>query len=196
MPLSAATLNAMQKAGAAVYQADQHLKEAVKEHAQRISAALKASPLDAENDALFEDWKAIARLSQTLADIESQLSKAFAAAGKLKGGKGGKGRGAGKAAASGAAKAARRGRKAADPSAPKGKRGRKRSPDGMAGNPAKLLKHLETLLNKDDFTVISQSDAGRQTGIPIGSMTAALKRLMELGRISAGPNGGYKLVAA
>ncbi len=89
MPLSAATLNAMQKAGAAVYQADHHLKEAVKEHAQRISAALKASPLDAENDALFEDWKAIARLSQTVADIESQLSKAFAAAGKLKGARAG-----------------------------------------------------------------------------------------------------------
>ena len=39
MPLSAATLYALQKAGAAVYQADQHVKEAVKEHAQRISAA-------------------------------------------------------------------------------------------------------------------------------------------------------------
>ncbi len=66
----------------------------------------------------------------------------------------------------------------------------------MAGNPAKLLKHLETLLNAQDFTVISQSDAGRQTGIPIGSMTAALKRLMELGRITVGANGGYKLAGA
>lgn len=190
MPLSAATLNAMQKAGAAVYQADQHLKEAVKEHAQRIGAALKASPLDAENDVLFEDWKAIARLSQTVADIESQLSKAFAAAGKLKG----KGKGAAKSLAKAKKKPGRKPAGAAG--ATKGKRGRKRSADGMGGNPSKLLKHLETLLNGQDFTIISQSEAGRQTGIPIGSMTAALKRLTELGRITVGPNGGYKLAAA
>jgi hypothetical protein len=180
----------MQKAGAAVYQADQHLKEAVKDHAQRISVALKASPLDSDNDALFDDWKTIARLSQTMADIESQLSKAFALASKLKG----KGKGGAKGLLK-ANKAAgkKRGRPAGSG---KGKRGRKRFPDGMAGNPAKLLKYLETLLNANDFTVISQSEAGRQTGIPIGSMTAALKRLMELGRISVGPNGGYKLAAA
>ena len=193
MPLSAAALNAIQKAGAAVYQADQHLKEAVKDYAHRIGAALKASPLDSGNDALFEDWKAVARLSQAISDIEADLSKAFALAGKLKGGKG-KGKGAAKAAKAGAKK---RGRPAnTGATAPKGKRGRKRSADGMAGNPAKLLKHLETLLNTQDFIVISQSEAGRQTGIPIGSMTAALKRLTELGRISVGANGGYKLAAA
>jgi len=37
---------------------------------------------------------------------------------------------------------------------------------------------------------------GPETGIPLGSMTAAIKKLTELGRITANPEGGLKLAAA
>jgi DNA-binding transcriptional regulator YbjK len=62
-----------------------------------------------------------------------------------------------------------------------------------AGNAAKLLKRFESLLKSSEFTVISQTAVGREAGIPLGSMTAAIKQLIESGRIIAGPTGSYKL---
>jgi hypothetical protein len=63
----------------------------------------------------------------------------------------------------------------------------------LGGNAAKLLQHLDRVLNSNDFTEISQTAVGQEIGIPMGSMTAATKKLLETGRIIAGPNGGFKL---
>ena len=67
------------------------------------------------------------------------------------------------------------------------------SPVELGGNAAKLLQHLKTLLDADKFTVINQTAVGQATGIPLGSMTAAIKKLTEGGEIVAGPSGGFKL---
>jgi hypothetical protein len=64
----------------------------------------------------------------------------------------------------------------------------------LSGNPAKLLQHFERVLNANEFTEINQTIAGQETGIPLGSMTAAIKKLVAMGRIVAGPNGSLKLV--
>ncbi|MDO8773290.1 MAG: hypothetical protein Q7K57_32205 [Burkholderiaceae bacterium] len=66
----------------------------------------------------------------------------------------------------------------------------------LSGNPAKLLAHLTSLLNANDFTTFSQTAASRETGIPLGSMTAATKKLLEMGRLTAGPTGSFKLADA
>jgi hypothetical protein len=67
-------------------------------------------------------------------------------------------------------------------------------PGELSGNNAKLMPQLERVLNATDFTVISQTAIAKEANIALGSMTAALKKLMELGRISAGPSGSYKLL--
>ncbi len=69
-------------------------------------------------------------------------------------------------------------------------------PAKLGANPTKVLRHLETLLNANDFTVISQTAVSKETGIPLGSMTAATKKLLETGYLVAGPSGSFKLTAA
>jgi len=66
----------------------------------------------------------------------------------------------------------------------------------LGANPTKVLRHLETLLNANDFTVISQTAVSKETGIPLGSMTAATKKLMETGHLVGGPSGSFKLAHA
>jgi len=63
----------------------------------------------------------------------------------------------------------------------------------LRGNAATLMQYFETFLNSDEFTAISQGAIALQIGIPLGSMTAAIKRLVEGGRIVAGPVGTFKL---
>lgn len=63
-------------------------------------------------------------------------------------------------------------------------------------NPAKLLRNLEHVLNASEFTSIIQTGVAKETGIPLGSMTAAIKKLVETGWIVTGPNGSLKLTRA
>ena len=63
-------------------------------------------------------------------------------------------------------------------------------------NPDKLFKHLETILNANDFVEVNQSEVAKAAGIPTGSMTAAFKKLTDTGRIVAGEKGNaFKLPA-
>ena len=70
------------------------------------------------------------------------------------------------------------------------------APVTLGANPTKVLRRLETLLNANDFTVISQTAVSKETGIPLGSMTAATKKLMETGHLVGGPSGSFKLAHA
>lgn len=255
MSLPSSTLSAIQKAGAAVFAADEKLKKSVKEYAERVSAAVAANPFDLGNDSLMEDWKTAARLSQTFAGIETDIKKAFQIAAELSGEDhpsfvparavkkvvGGQ-----KSATVTAATAPARRTKPkskpikrapAEPSdltptdvvikpkkkTPKAKTSASKSTPSpivaaavkavkavkpvktpkdasvtasspaMNSNPAKLLAHLGNLLNTNEFTAFSQTAASKETGIPMGSMTAATKKLVDIGRIVAGPTGSFKL---
>ena len=83
MSLSSATLSAIQQAGSAAYAADTELKNAVKDYAARVNAAMSANPYGLGNDALFENWKVVARLSQTMSGIEEELKKVYRVASEL-----------------------------------------------------------------------------------------------------------------
>jgi hypothetical protein len=273
MSLSSSTLVAIQKAGAAVFTADEKLKQAAKNYADRVNAAMASNPDSLGNDALIENWKTVARLSQTLAGIEAEIKKVYqiaseltgedqpsvvaapkraakpvvvAPTGKIKTTKQAKSttrvaavvpmpavidltptdvvikskKKAAKSQASVAATpksvkvkktrisapvAAAPAKVATKPktktAAPKTKatsvkRAKvKAQPGEVSGNAAKLLSQLERVLNTNDFTEINQTELAKEATIALGSMTAALKKLMELGRITAGPTGSYKLVA-
>lgn len=249
MTLSTSTLAAIQKAGSAAFTADVKLKSALKEYAERANAAIANNPYNQGNDALFANWKIVARLSQTLAGIEDELKKAYELASVLSADDqpGVRDvlalavpiRSAGKRVAKAvdltppvvqrkvkkkAAKPVKRAAavptRAVEPDvvdqidlAPTDveiKPKKKTAPSKvkvrsakvtaaatktakLGGNPAKLLQHLERVLNANEFVEISQTAVGREIGVPLGSMTAATKKLMETGRIVAGPNGSFKL---
>lgn len=219
MSLSSTALSAIQQAGAAVFTADAELKNAVKDYAERVNTAMVANPYGLGNDALFENWKVVARLSQTVAGIEEELKKVYRVAADLIADDGPTVTDIPALAAP--ARPTEPSVKSQDAMAPtdvvaKPKKKTKkiaaaknRAPkaapiavkpvaaaarqEALGGNPAKLLQYFERLLDASKFTGINQSIAGQKTGIPLGSMTAAIKKLIESGRLIAGPSGSFKL---
>lgn len=195
MTLSISTLAAIQKVGAAAFSADAKLKAVARDYAERVSAAITENPDQKGNDTLIENWKIVARLSQTLEGIEEELKKVYELASQL--------------TSDDQARAhdlpvvlAKPMKKKVTLPKVKVKAGKRKTIAGAtkavepSSNPAKLLRHLEHLINANEFTAISQTAVARETGIPLGSMTAAIKKLVETGRLVTGPNSSLKLTMA
>ena len=198
MSLAGSTLAAIQQAGAAVYAADADLKQVVQTHAARVTAAMAANPFGLGNDALFENWKTLARLSQSMTAIEAELKKIYFVAEDVADPDG-------PAVTALPALAAPTASTATDvvvkSTTRAGTRGRRperrreaapeRSP--LLGNAAKLLKYLETVLTTDNFQPIKPTVSARHVEMPLGSVSAAIKKLLASGHLVAGPAGGFKL---
>ncbi len=217
MPNHKTMLDAIQRAGAAVFDADAQLKLSVQAYAERVHAAVGSNPYHLGNDALFENWKLVARLAQTMTGMEEELRKVYQVAAEL-------------CDDEPSAVTAIPALSAPEPSSPNsvgdqngplaatdvkikkvkvveragtsaGRRSTlpppKKEGFNTAGlrssNATTLLSHLTTVLNSRDFTGISQTAISAATGIPLGSMTASLKRLVATGRLVAGSSGKYKL---
>jgi hypothetical protein len=213
MSLSKAILETLQKAGSAVFDADAQLKLTVKAYGERLHAAVGANPYHLGNDALFENWKLVARLSQTMTGMEEELRKVYQVASELGDveppalaampalaapGLASQPSGvlpvASKSALAATDVKIKKTRPLATPKAttplPKGQSA-KAIP--LPKNAVILLKYLGTVLTTHGFASISQTQVSQATGIPLGSMTAALKRLVNDGHVLTGPNGQYKL---
>jgi hypothetical protein len=241
MSLTPTHLSALQQAGAAVFTADAELKNAVQAYAERVTAAMQANPFGLGNDALFENWKRVARLSQTVAGIEEELKKVFFMAEELMGEdtpavqsvptlaapvaeapvpapaedqlaptdvRIKSTRKTARKAAAPVAKSAKPAKPANAPvmanatvnttaaAKPAASKAASAAPAALGGNAGKLLQHLQGLLNTQEFLPFNQSASALVTGIPLGSMTAALRKLTDMGRLSAGPGGRFKLMVA
>ena len=192
MSSSTSALSALQKAGMAISEADAELKNAVNEYALRVNAAIASSPYNQEIDALFDHWKVMARLSQSMTGIEEELRKVSQSVSALM------------TNDQPVLEQVIPVVTTADVTEPVAARPIDTEPTDAVikkhkktlppvGNAAKLLKSLENLLTTKSFTLISQTQVSHETGIPLGSMTAALKQLIQNGRITVGPTGGYKL---
>lgn len=62
-------------------------------------------------------------------------------------------------------------------------------------NADKLLDHLAKILNSDTYIEIDLKALTEATGIPMGSIHAAIKKVIELGKVITDGGGGYKLTA-
>ena len=291
MPISASTLSALQKVGAAAFAADDKLKKEIALYAQRVNTAVFSNPYSLGNDALIESWKVVARLSKTLSGIEEELRNIYRIANELAeddqpsvretpalaaptpapvATKKAANKSAAKAvdltattvkvkkavkkqapkAAAPAAKTAAKpaakvaatpaakdkktvakpqaAKKVATPAALPTKAVKKAAvttvkaevaapakakakpiakatqvkaakaaapTQELAANPAKLLAHLQTILNAEAFAHLNQTVLFKETGIPLGSIGATLGRLTKAGRLVAGPQGSYKLAS-
>lgn len=203
MSISKSTISAVQKAGAAVFEADTELKAALKIYSEKVTSAVGREPFNIGNDALFENMKSLARFSQTLGHIEMELQKVYAficdhaedepqpivlalappfslaptdVVVKEK-----------------RVKTVAK-KRAVETVVVKDLLKAKRGPKKLPSNATQLLAYLETELKRDEFKAIGQTSVSAATGIPLGSMTASVKRLVEAGLIEAGEKGGYKLV--
>lgn len=203
MPLPSQTLVALQLAGTSIYQADLELKEAVQAYGNQVRTAMAANPFEMGNDSLFEEWKAVARMSQAVAQIETEFKKIYEMASGL---------------ACGAALPTSKVATLVAPSSAgpadlklvkdiqasdaviKGPRlaKAKKTPGGavlkpLTGNTAKLHEHLLNVLSANDFVRINRTTVALEVGIPKGSIGASIAKLMESGHLTANASGALKL---
>lgn len=246
MSLSSKTISAVQKAGSAASFADVELKKAASSYAARVNEAMLNNPFGANSDAVYGQWKTLARASQKLTEIEAELRRVYLVIADLVGQDDHAQSSAMRATAastdeqrmdsqtfnsptevlvksknktktaSAKNNSARQtkalvGKALSTPSqtlAPKLKTVEKKAkpksrnvppastsvvPQVLTGNPAKLLNYLTTVLNADEFTAINQTAIAKVTSIPLGSLTAANKKLIQLGKLLPGPTGSFKL---
>lgn len=218
MSVSTSTLSAIQKVGAAAFTADEKLKAAVKKYAERVNDAMVANPYGLGNNTLFETWKVLARLSQTMAGIEQELKKVYLVASELAADDHPDGVQVLSLAAPAPSVAAKSSNRDAAPTDVRIKSRKTPMPATTVkakvktiavkrdvnsatasvptGNALKLMQHLQGVLNANAFTALNQTAVASATGIPMGSMTAALKKLMAGGHLIAGPSGSFQLVAS
>lgn len=218
MSVSTSTLSAIQKVGAAAFTADEKLKAAVKKYAERVNDAMIANPYGLGNNTLFETWKVLARLSQTMAGIEQELKKVYLVASELAADDHPDGVQVLSLAAPAPTVAVKSNKRDAAPTDVRVKSKKtpvpattvkakaktiavKRDVNSATapvptGNALKLMQHLQGVLNANAFTALNQTAVASATGIPMGSMTAALKKLIAGGHLIAGPSGSFQLVAS
>lgn len=200
MPISAKTLIAIQSAGAAVYAADIQLKSAVQEYAEQMRLALNENPFDAGNDALFEDWKTVARLSQAMGQIEQELRKIYGVSENLALPAPVTSRPVPVLNGPGTSGVELVNEISAVDVVPKAgsKPGRRmaysRKVAGIAsGNTAKVLAQVSSILNEADFVKVHWSAVAATCGLPKGSIGASVKKLVEQGVLVEGGQGRFKL---
>lgn len=186
-------LSTLQRAGQAVFDAHTELTAATKSQASRVSESLEMNPFALENDALFSNWKDMARLAQEVQNVEAQLRALYATASAM-------------SADEGllvtdvpplpAPEARVRGRRVAASAAPIA------APSVVAsagdtrlkGNNAKVMNCLGSMLNQHEFTKVRQSVVADAAGIPKGSINLAMRQLTALRLIEEGNKGHYRLV--
>jgi ribosomal protein S25 len=189
MAISKTTLAAIQKTGAAVHNLKLSLRTEVKKYSDRLSKAL-SSNVDGNVFDLLEGteistWKSVGQLSKMVEAIEADLVTAYKYATDLVSGP--------KQTVAKTPKASKTKAKTAtaNKAAPKAKA--KTSAHQGASNPEKLLAQLNTVLSSDTFSALNQTELTKATGIPMGSISAAIKKLTETGAIVKGPDGSFKL---
>jgi hypothetical protein len=218
MALSPKLLSLIQKAGTAVFNADAALKEAVAESAKKVSDAVTKNPFNAIDDSHYANWKSAARISQAMSVIEAELKSLFAVASDLPAAKRGT---IALPAPSGTATldesleviqsidvtdvVAKRGsqkfkasKKQGRPLANKAINGTatRTKPSGGLDNTAKVLGHLQTVLNDQSFAKLNQSSIAAAIALPKGSIGASVKKLLKDGKLVQGEGKEFKLTSA
>ena len=188
MAISKSTLTAVQKTGAAAHNLKLMLRAEAKKYSDRLSKALTSSIDHTVFDLLegpeVEHWKGVGKLSKMIEAVEADLVAAFKYASDL---------------VSGAHQTSAKGRKAAKGAKVKTATAKKAAPKARASanrgpsNPEKLLAQLNKVLSADTFAVLKQTELSKATGIPMGSISAAIKKLTDTGDIVQGKDGGFKL---
>lgn len=210
MPIPQKSLSAIQAAGAATHAADVALKAVAQAYADHVRQVLSLNPFDLNTDTLFDEWKTVARLSQGLEQIESELRKIHQAAQRL-----GQGTLPAVQATAALGTAARplstspvagvallETIEATDVVAKRSAPARKprakaqpatESPPSLSPNTDKLWKHLHTVLSRKKFMPIKRTQVGVAAGLATGSVAASFSKLLELGHLEENTAGGLKL---
>jgi len=192
MAISKATLTAIHKTGVMTQNLQVALRAEAKKYADRLSKALSDSAdgnvFDLLEGPQINNWKGVGKLSKMVEGIEKELIAVMQFATELVAD-------AQKVSQEIQAASAPQPVAAASKKAPaKGKASVAASK--QESNPSKLLSVLTAKLNSDEFTILTQTEIAKAAGIPMGSITATIKRLATSGAIELNADGtGYKLAS-
>lgn len=219
MALTPQTLSAIQAAGAAIYGADAELKNAAQAYSDQVKDAMAKNPFDIGNDALFEDWKTVARLSQAVTQIELEFKKIFHAASDLSTGAlpilpsvsalaapqvdavemepvSASAEDVAHEAESTVVFPVKKTTKPKRRPTKKAKFSKIAASRPLIGNTLKVWERLQVILNANEFVKLNQTAEAGVIGLPKGSIGASIVKLIQTGHIEEGPAGAFKLVAA
>lgn len=191
MTISSATLSSIQKTGASAHKATAALQDAKKRTAGALAKALTnlASNNVEVHPADLEALNSIGKLATRMDAIEKELRSIYLDASKIS-----KTGTVGPAPVAASEEAPKASVVTAKVKPLKGRGKAKSIKVKFAGNTAKLMSALEKVLNNTDFTGLKQTELSKESGIPLGSMTSSLKKLLALGKIATDSHGGYKII--
>ena len=214
MSLSKSTLSAIQQAGQALHQATVVVAGAVREQAEHMVTTVASQPFEAEGEQAFANFKMLARLSQDLQSLEEKLRGLYTTASELASpemdvvnalahASAPRATAHAKEAAEDAVvkpASTRQPRKTASPSKTRAATTRspankKASAATLTANDTKLLRFLQSALNRTSWTTLTGSTMARGSGMPLGSVGLSLKKVLATGAVKVGARGTYKLGA-
>lgn len=194
MPITKDALKSIQKTGAFAHKAKLALQETTKKYSERLSEALKTNPYDfGVSPKDLETGKEMRALAQRIHSVEVELVDIFAIATALSKGELKKVLSKAEVAVAAAVDKLVPTKKLTKPVVKRAARKVVNVKLKTGGNKEKLFAALQKSLRSDAYSKVNQAELSKKTGIPLGSMTAAIRSLTQASRIVAGPNGEYKL---
>ena len=197
MAIPHTSIQALQTAGQAVDAARIEFIQRTKDLNERVAAAMASNPFAIENDGLYEAWKRVSRISHDLQQVEAQLRSLYSAANELVG--------LGTVEVKYAKSAPRLlppssvvEQAVADVEPKKGKRkakvkARASKRGGKSTNTDLLTGYLRKVLNRKTPVRLTLVQMTEGTGIPSGSIHAAVKAVLDAGVVRLEGPGHYVL---
>ena len=188
MTISKSILLTLQHAGESVHAAKQVFAQAVQSSATRVVSAVASEPFSAEADKSYSQLRAIARLAHEIQSIEEQLKTIYETATKI----------AGEdtpvltALPSHIARHSP-GANVEDAVEKQPKKSSTSASKRLSANDQKVLAFMKTVLDRRSWKPVSHSDISKGAGIPPGSISLSMRRVVESGAVHEGAKGHYRL---
>lgn len=196
MSLSQSHLAAVQQAGQALHHATQLISESVRTQAQDIVALVASQPFQTESEHAFGQFRMLARLSQDLQAMEVQLRDLYATAAAL----------ANPAldviadqqrlpihATTNASAVDAVIKPAAARSKPYKAAQKTSDRAPHTSNDVKVHQFLKSALNTNAWTALTGAAIARGAGLPPGSVSVSLNKVLASGAVIKGKRGMYRL---
>ena len=187
MSFTTSALGAIQKTGASAHRAAMALQDAKKKAAADLAKAITSSA--DQNAEISPDQlnalNGIGRLAERMRTVEQDLVAIFREASELVSPK--------KTTSTTPSPTPAAKTEVTSSPQTKVKAKVKTSAPNAKGHSDRLLVALQEVLNTSTFTTLKQTALAKKAGIPTGSMTAVLKKLIASSRLATDGKGGYKL---
>jgi hypothetical protein len=209
MSLSPPTLSAIQQAGQTLHAARQAVFAEVQENAQQMVATVANQPFSPESDKAYAQLRTVARLAHELKAMEAQLEVLYTSAVEMMApetpvltalpGHPRRSRSLSADASHNAEDTeytdavAPRSARSAPSSNLKTRKASSIKPVHTSSNDEKVLGYLKTVLDRRSWKSMTQLTIAGGSGIPLGSVGLALRRLAAAGLLREGSKGFYRL---